>query len=152
MPVVMRHDMLPLDATWTRFLAPLHLDGPHGRMFKGILVFDKCGNILFEDGWFLDRRHPCVVTHEDTLALFETIMDDQMRSHIVSLGKKNIFHIVKNEFGNIGAVGAHRRMGLITQRFSIGAIVVVFQWPYTLQTTFQVMEDFGQRLRMNSSV
>ncbi|KAF0686051.1 Aste57867_22145 [Aphanomyces stellatus] len=132
--------MMEAAAAWRAFVHDLKVETADGPMFAGILVYDTHGDVSYEEGWFCNH-----VTAEAKRALHPAFADVQMRTHRLNLDN-HAFHVVDNVYGNICAVGRHRKMGLLSQRFPMGTVVAVFQWPHTLQTTAPIMAKFGRKL------
>ncbi|EQC42069.1 hypothetical protein SDRG_00911 [Saprolegnia diclina VS20] len=128
---------------WATFVEDLRVVGPHGPMFAGIIVFNPQGIVLHEEGWFNTTDAASKIT------LFAASTDDAMASSTIALGS-DTFQVVRNDFGNLGAVGRHQRTGLLTQRSRVGVVATVIAWPYRLPTTWATMEAFGHRLRSAS--
>ncbi|OQS00184.1 hypothetical protein THRCLA_21728 [Thraustotheca clavata] len=124
---------------WVDFVDELRVHGENGPLFSGIIVYNAQGQVNHEEGWFTP------LNAQAKMNLFHATNASGSATSITM--DKSTFHIVQNTFGNICAVGPHRKIGLITQCFKHGVIAVVFQWPNTLQTTFATMEAFGHRLR-----
>ncbi|KAH9103544.1 hypothetical protein LEN26_015276 [Aphanomyces euteiches] len=127
------------DATWAAFVQELQVHGAYGPVFSGIMVFYSHGAVAFEEGWFRDH-----LTVEAKRGLFQALGDQHCQR--IDLDNQ-AFYVVENEFGNVCAVGRHRKIGLISQRALIGTVVVLFQWPYMLQTAMPTMAKFGHKMR-----
>ncbi|OQS00769.1 hypothetical protein ACHHYP_02682 [Achlya hypogyna] len=125
---------------WSRFVDDLRVEGPHGPLFAGFLVYDAQGKVQLAEGWFTDANGAA------TKALFAAATDDTMSRHTVVL-RSYAFQIIRNEYGNFAAVAHHRKLGLLTQRCGVAVVAAIVAWPYTVQTTFATMEAFGHRLR-----